>query len=349
MLVIKTHYCLPFHRVAIIACLIAVTFGINLLVGLVSQNSFAQDIMDTNGDGVVDASDTTATTTDATNASSTEEIQIDTNGDGVVNELDTQTPATTTDATNASSTEEIQMDTNGDGVVDAQDEVAQTPTETPTEEIQMDTNGDGVVDAFDEMPDIFKPCHPNSPTLRIGKDGTVGSIGPKVKELQSHLTDLGYEKFLGPPGIDGKFGPYTEGAVKQFQIDMGLKGKDGIAGPETWAKICELLSLANKSKPLYVSQQYSCNPNSDTLEPDSENAKVIQLQTYLTDLGYGDLLEPEKIDGKFGLHTKNAVMAYQKDFGLSNDEKGIVGPQTWLSLCDQISLLPKTFPTNNTP
>ena len=55
MLVIKTHYCLPFHK-AVIVCLIAVTFGINLLVGLVSQNSFAQDY-DTNGDGVVDALD----------------------------------------------------------------------------------------------------------------------------------------------------------------------------------------------------------------------------------------------------------------------------------------------------
>jgi peptidoglycan hydrolase-like protein with peptidoglycan-binding domain len=249
------------------------------------------------------------------------------------------------------------MDTNGDGVVDELDEVPQTPTEantttteTPsTEEIQMDTNGDGVVDAFDEMPESFKPCNPDSPTLRIGKDGTVGSTGPKVKELQSHLTDLGYEEFLGPPGIDGKFGPYTEGAVRQFQIDMGLKEKDGIAGPETWAKICELLSLANKSKPLYVSQQYSCNPNSDTLEPDSVNARVIELQTYLTDLGYGDLLEPEKIDGKFGPHTKNAVVEYQKDEGLTADESGIVGPQTWLSLCDQISMLPKTGPANNTP
>src|ERR687897_1966583 len=428
MLVIKTHYCISFERVAIIACLIAVTFGINLLVGLVSQNSFAQDNMDTNGDGVVDASDatTTTTTTDATNASSTDEIQMDTNGDGVVDDQDTpaaeavpgdtngdgvvddqdtpaaeavpgdtngdgvvddqDTPAAeavpgdtngdgVVDDQDTPAAEAVPGDTNGDGVVDDQDTPAaeavpgdtngdgvvdeldtQTPATTTdatnassTEEIQMDTNGDGVVDAFDEMPDFFKPCNPNSPTLRIGKDGTVGSIGPKVKELQSHLTDLGYKKFLGPPGIDGKFGPYTEGAVKQFQIDMGLKGKDGIAGPETWAKICELLSLGNKSKPLYVSQQYSCNPNSDTLEPDSENAKVIELQTYLTDLGYGDLLEPEKIDGKFGPHTKNAVMAYQKDFGLSNDEKGIVDPQTWLSLCDQISLLPKTFPTNNTP
>ena len=66
----------------------------------------------------------------------------------------------------------------------------------------------------------------------------------------------------------------------------------------------------------------------------------------MTDLGYGDLLEPEKIDGKFGPHTKNAVMTYQKDFGLTVDENGIVGTQTWGSLCEQISLLPATFPKN---
>ena len=53
--------------------------------------------------------------------------------------------------------------------------------------------------------------------------------------MQNHLTDLGCGNLLGPPGIDGKFSPYTEGAVKQFQIDNGLKRKDGVAGPETWA------------------------------------------------------------------------------------------------------------------
>ena len=119
MLVIKTHYCLPFHK-AVIVCLIAVAFGINLLVGLIPlQNSFAQE--------------------------------FDTNGDGVVDELDDQSASAT------SSTDEIQMDTNGDGVVDDLDEVnaTETETETPTEapstdEIQMDTNGDGVVDELDE-------------------------------------------------------------------------------------------------------------------------------------------------------------------------------------------------------
>ena len=89
MLVIKTHYCLPFHK-AVIVCLIAVTFGINLLVGLVSQNSFAQDY-DTNGDGVVDALDEATATETTTDASSADEIQMDTNGDGVVDALDEAT------------------------------------------------------------------------------------------------------------------------------------------------------------------------------------------------------------------------------------------------------------------
>ena len=89
------------------------------------------------------------------------------------------------------------------------------------------------------------PCDPNSPTLRIGKDGKVGSTGPKVTELQQDLTKLGYGNLLSSPGIDGKFGPYTERAVKQFQIDNELKKKDGIAGPETWGAICKLLSSAS--------------------------------------------------------------------------------------------------------
>ena len=78
------------------------------------------------------------------------------------------------------------------------------------------------------------------------------------------------------------------------------------------------------------------------MQINAKGEKVIELQSYLTDLGYGDLLDPEKIDGKFGIHTKNSVMTYQKDFGLSVDGK--VGPQTWSSLCEQISLLPTTFP-----
>ncbi len=73
--------------------------------------------------------------------------------------------------------------------------------------------------------------------------------------------------------------------------------------------------------------------------PVKYDEKVVALQTYLTDLGFDRELEPEGIDGKFGPHTKNAVMAYQQDRGLIVD--GIVGPNTWRLLCDDIYFLLK--------
>jgi peptidoglycan hydrolase-like protein with peptidoglycan-binding domain len=92
---------------------------------------------------------------------------------------------------------------------------------------------------------------------------------------------------------------------------------------------------------LYQSQQYTCDPNSDNLQLNSKGDKVIELQTYLSDLGYGDLLGTGKIDGEFGANTQNSVMAYQRDFGIPS--KGVVDLQTWFSLCEQVSSLPKTF------
>ena len=45
------------------------------------------------------------------------------------------------------------------------------------------------------------------------------------------LDDLGYD--LGVHGIDGKFGPDTAKAVKEYQKDNNLK-VDGVVGPETY-------------------------------------------------------------------------------------------------------------------
>ena len=59
-----------------------------------------------------------------------------------------------------------------------------------------------------------------------------GSTGPEVTALQQRLTDLGFD----PNGIDGKFGPDTEAAVKAFQQANGLT-VDGIVGPITRAAL----------------------------------------------------------------------------------------------------------------
>jgi len=59
----------------------------------------------------------------------------------------------------------------------------------------------------------------------------VGSRGHKVHDLQMDLNWLGY-----PLIEDGKFGPKTEAAVKQFQTDQKLVS-DGICGEHTFAAL----------------------------------------------------------------------------------------------------------------
>lgn len=48
--------------------------------------------------------------------------------------------------------------------------------------------------------------------------------------IQGNLKHLGYN--LGHPGVDGKFGPITRSAVKDFQGDYALQ-RDGVVGVET--------------------------------------------------------------------------------------------------------------------
>ena len=64
-----------------------------------------------------------------------------------------------------------------------------------------------------------------------------GSQGAAVVDLQQMLTALGY-----PLDDDGKFGPATERAVKDFQREKGLPA-DGLVGPNTRAAIRKALPL----------------------------------------------------------------------------------------------------------
>jgi peptidoglycan hydrolase-like protein with peptidoglycan-binding domain/DNA invertase Pin-like site-specific DNA recombinase len=57
---------------------------------------------------------------------------------------------------------------------------------------------------------------------------------PAVKRVQRALTRAGYR--LGPTGIDGRFGPITDAAVRRLQADRGLP-VDGIVGPHTRAAL----------------------------------------------------------------------------------------------------------------
>ena len=66
--------------------------------------------------------------------------------------------------------------------------------------------------------------------VTLTDDGVLrpGDEGEDVEALQQSLADLGY--LSGP--VDGKYGPGTAGAVREFQRDY-LLTRDGKAGPET--------------------------------------------------------------------------------------------------------------------
>lgn len=108
-----------------------------------------------------------------------------------------------------------------------------------------------------------------------------GSSGADVLQLQGGLAMLRYKPFTdNPKEIDGKFGTKTLNAVKQFQIDSGLKS-DGIVGADTWSKLSDAVSgkISVKAYSVKIPTTTSLTIPSGIpgVEPTSFGQSVIQL------------------------------------------------------------------------
>ena len=76
-----------------------------------------------------------------------------------------------------------------------------------------------------------------------------GSRGPDVMELQKQLNARGAKL-----EVDGKFGPLTEAALKQFQASAGCGGKTGKVAQD-FIFAGEALQRGKPSAPLSVGQR----------------------------------------------------------------------------------------------
>lgn len=164
------------------------------------------------------------------------------------------------------------------------------------------------------------------PTLRLSSSGSF------VLELQALLTLLGY--YNSP--IDGNYQTGTEAAVRTFQQDAGLNS-DGVVGPETWAKLLPAPSTEFTPPDVLVGdsgaagnsgQRNNTNKPAElpVLRVGIHGSAVSRVQEALKRLGFYQ----GPVDGVFGPMTEDAVIAFQRDTGLSAD--GVVGTATWRAL-----------------
>jgi peptidoglycan hydrolase-like protein with peptidoglycan-binding domain len=68
------------------------------------------------------------------------------------------------------------------------------------------------------------------------KDSSQAEFRPTTKEIQSALKNAGFD----PGSFDGKIGPRTRQAIKDFQKSKGLVPL-GVVGPKTWANLSKYL------------------------------------------------------------------------------------------------------------
>lgn len=74
-------------------------------------------------------------------------------------------------------------------------------------------------------------------------------VKPSTKEIQQALKNAGF--YQG--ALDGKIGPQTREAIREFQRVHGLK-IDGVVGKQTWAALAPYRDLASSSDELNAAE-----------------------------------------------------------------------------------------------
>lgn len=163
---------------------------------------------------------------------------------------------------------------------------------------------------------------------RSGKYTEKGSHGDDVWQLQKKLLALGFA--VGSKGVDGKFGPETERAVKAFQKASRIK-VDGIVGQQT------LSAMRNRptrmqGDSLDGDALFSADSPHDGIEPtlpERDPNPMVALAARLVH----HLSSAQK-----GSEDRDMVLYFQEANGLK--PSGFYNPSTALALAERYRLAP---------
>lgn len=190
--------------------------------------------------------------------------------------------------------------------------------------------GDDIDIVFDAPVANIEPSDPDVPLRE-------GSIGDDVRSVQLRLNRISknYPYIPKIVPVTGVFTEATENAVKKFQEIFDLT-VDGVVGKATWYKIQFIYNGVKRlndiaAEGILPEEVEDLIP--EFLSPGDEGDLVKVLQYFLSVIGlYYDEIPIIEVDGIYGEQTKNAVIAFQRLFGLDAD--GITGQFTWYSLLD---------------
>lgn len=165
-----------------------------------------------------------------------------------------------------------------------------------------------------------------------GSSLSLGSRGAAVQTIQRQLSRI-RRNYPAIPAldIDGIFGSGTRAAVMAFQRIFNLT-QDGIVGRGTWNRISNIYVAVTRLAELDGENEPLPDVRPSNLLRQGDRGETVRLAQYFLRVisNYYNSVRPIAVDGIFGSGTKNAVIDFQRRFGLSPD--GIIGPATWNSL-----------------
>lgn len=162
------------------------------------------------------------------------------------------------------------------------------------------------------------------------------ATGREVRLLQYFLNFIAeFNDFIPRVDINGVYGPKTTQSVKAFQQSAGLP-QTGIVNEETWNAIFSSYKTKYNSLPPEYRISVIAPYPGKILRLGLSGEGVSELQKYLALISKTYPSIPTvSVSGYFGEETQDAVLAYERKFGLP--ERGYVDATVWSSIASLYS------------